>query len=190
VTATSKTSARAQLLFIATIFFGPLLIAAFMYYGGHLQPQGRSNHGALLTPIVSIVAALPETDIVDTAAGRWLLIYPHAGDCRSDCQRALYTIRQARRMLGKEATRLERLFLHDESPPDTVFLAAEHAGLIERQDSTLSALLLNKKPAALPFGGYFLMDPLGNLVMYFEPAIDPGAMVEDIQHLLKLSRIG
>ena len=32
------------------------------------------------------------------------------------------------------------------------------------------------------------MDPLGNLVMYFEPEIDPSDMVEDIKRLLKLSQ--
>jgi len=34
------------------------------------------------------------------------------------------------------------------------------------------------------------MDPLGNLVMYFVPDVDPSDMVGDIKHLLKLSRIG
>jgi hypothetical protein len=69
-------------------------------------------------------------------------------------------------------------------------LADEHAGLITFRDDDLSALLNNKKPAELSAGGYFLMDPLGNLVMYFDPEIDPRDMVADIKHLLKLSRIG
>ena len=86
--------------------------------------------------------------------------------------------------------RLKRVFLHGESLPDTVFLADEHAGLIIMRDDSLSALLNNKKPAALPDGGYFLMDPLGNLIMYFQPEIDPSDMVEDIKRLLKHSRIG
>jgi hypothetical protein len=86
--------------------------------------------------------------------------------------------------------RLVQVFLHGESLPDTVFLADEHIGLITMRDFALSALLGDKKPAALSVGGYFLMDPLGNLVMYFEPEIDPSDMVEDIQRLLKLSRIG
>jgi hypothetical protein len=34
------------------------------------------------------------------------------------------------------------------------------------------------------------VDPLGNLVMYFPPDLDLRDMVEDIQHLLDLSRIG
>jgi len=93
-------------------------------------------------------------------------------------------------MLGKEMGRLLRVFLHGESSPDTVMLADKHAGLIALRDDRLLALLQNKKPEVLAAGGYFLMDPLGNLVMYFEPGINPGDMVADIKHLLKLSRIG
>ena len=183
-------SARIQLVLIATVFFGPLLVAAVMYYGGGLQPAGRTNHGALLEPIVNIASVLPESEIHEKVSGHWALVYANDGECLAKCRDALYTIRQSRRMLGQEMERLVRVFLHGESPPDTVFVADEHAGLITLQDSRLSELLDNKKPANLPAGGYFLMDPLGNLVMYFEPAIDPSDMVEDIHRLLKLSHIG
>ena len=93
-------------------------------------------------------------------------------------------------MLGKEQARLIRGFLHGDTPPDKVFLADEHQGLITTQDANLSRLLNNNKPTELPNGGYFLVDPLGNLVMYFRPDIDPSEMVDDIKHLLRLSRIG
>ncbi len=93
-------------------------------------------------------------------------------------------------LLGKEMDRLQRAFLHDDTAPDTVFLADEHQGLITMEDSSLAGLLNNKMPADLPAGGYFLIDPLGNLVMYFRPDIDPADMVDDIKHLLRLSRIG
>ena len=59
-----------------------------------------------------------------------------------------------------------------------------------KKSSTLDALLNNKRPAELPAGGYYLVDPLGNLVLYFRPDLDPSEMVDDIKHLLKLSRIG
>jgi hypothetical protein len=49
---------------------------------------------------------------------------------------------------------------------------------------------MKKKPDELADGGYFLLDPLGNLVMYFRPDIAPSDMVADIKHLLRLSHIG
>ena len=58
------------------------------------------------------------------------------------------------------------------------------------EDGSLTRLLNNKKPADLPAKGYYLIDPLGNLVMYFRPDLDPSEMVDDVKRLLKLSRIG
>ncbi|MGI9201097.1 MAG: hypothetical protein ACR2QL_08570, partial [Woeseiaceae bacterium] len=81
-------------------------------------------------------------------------------------------------------------FLHGDSAPDKVFLTSEHQGLITTQEAQLSAVLKNKKPAELPDGGYYLVDPLGNLVMYFRPDLNPSEMVDDIKRLLRLSRIG
>ncbi len=93
-------------------------------------------------------------------------------------------------MLGKEMDRVRRIFLHGETLPDTVFLADEHQGLVSLRDESLSELLNQKKPNELAAGGYYLIDPHGNLVMYFHPDLDPGDMIDDIKRLLKLSRIG
>jgi len=190
MTKKKTTWARVQMLLIASVFFGPLAVATWMYYGGHFQPEGRTNHGALLKPIVNIGEQLPGSDVALKGDGYWVLIYADDRACDERCKDALYTVRQSHKMLGKEMDRLLRVFLHGESSPDTVMLADEHAGLIAVRDDRLLALLHNKKPAALSAGGYFLMDPLGNLVMYFEPEIEPRDMVGDIQRLLKLSRIG
>lgn len=190
MTEKKTTWARAQMLLIASVFFGPLAIATWMYYGGHFQPEGRTNHGALLEPIVNIAEEFPGSDLAESGDGYWVLIYGDDGVCAEACEDALYTIRQSQKMLGKEMDRLLRVFLHGESSPDTVMLADEHAGLIALRDDRLLALLNNKKPAELAGGGYFLVDPLGNLVMYFVPDIIPSDMVGDIKHLLKLSRIG
>ncbi len=185
------TAARLQLLLIALVFLGPLMLATWLYFGGSaLQPEGRTNHGELLQPLVNIRDALPESPKHEHNEGHWLLIYPNEAVCDAECEFALYTLRQSRLMLGKEMDRLVRVFLHGESAPDTVYLADEHAGLITLSDSGFSTLLKNKRPSELSAGGYYLVDPLGNLVMYFPPDIEPSDMVEDIKRLLKFSRIG
>ena len=190
---TNKTpgKGRLQLLLMAAVFLGPLVVAALMYFGGHgIAPEGRTNHGALLEPIVRLTDELPESGLHEHNDGYWVLLYANAGACDEACENSLFTLRQSRLMLGKEMDRLVRVFLHGDTPPDTVLLADEHQGLVALQDSTLRELLDNNKPSALDAGGYFLVDPLGNLVMYFPPDIDPQAMVEDIKHLLEFSRIG
>ena len=182
---------RLQLVLLSLVFFGPLILAAWLYFSGTgFTPEGRTNHGLLLEPLVNIGEAMPEASIHEHNEGHWLLVYSNSGNCDEACEFALLTLRQSRLMLGREMDRLLRVFLHGDTAPDTVLLANEHAGLITLQDESFSELLESNKPSKLAAGGYFLIDPLGNLVMYFRPDIDPSDMVEDIDHLLELSRIG
>ncbi len=182
---------RVQLLLIAAVFIGPLALAAWLYFAGQdFTPVGRTNNGVLLQPIANLADTLPESPLHEHNDGHWVLLYASDAACDDACAHSLYTLRQSRVMLGKEMDRLVRVFLHGDTAPDTVLLANEHEGLVTLQDSSLNDLLNKKKPADLEAVGYYLVDPLGNLVMYFRPDIDPSAMVEDIKHLLELSRIG
>lgn len=191
MTENRPTRGRLQFLLVAAVFLGPLALAAWLYFAGQgLQPEGRTNVGALLQPIVNLGDEVPGSPLHEHNDGHWVLLYANAGACDEACEYSLYTLRQSRLMLGKRMDRLVRVFLHGETPPDTVLLAREHAGLVALQDGNLEQLLQDKRPADMAPGGYYLVDPLGNLVLYFRPDIDPAAMVEDIKHLLELSRIG
>ncbi len=182
---------RVQLFLISLVFFGPLILATWLYFSGEgFRPQGKANHGHLLEPMINISEALLDASINQHGQGRWLLVYSNLGICDEPCEYSLVTLRQSRLMLGKDMDRVVRVFLHGESVPDTVLLADQHAGLISQSDSHLSGLLEEQRPAELAAGGYFLIDPLGNLVMYFRRDLDPQDMVEDIERLLELSRIG
>ena len=183
-------TAKTKLALIALIFFGPLMLATWMYSSGHLTPEGSSNHGALLTPVVNVADELPGSAVVPLADGKWLMLYADAGECVAACRDALHRQRQTRLMLGREMDRVGRVFLHGDSPLDTVFLEGEHQGLETINDKALEELLEEKRPQDLAPGGIYLFDPLANLVMYFPPDLEPRDMVDDIKHLLKLSRIG
>jgi hypothetical protein len=189
MTESQRTKGRLQFFLVAALFFGPLLFAAWLYYSGDtLQPESRANHGTLLEPIVNLVDRLPDSPVHDHRA--WRLLYAEDGECGEPCRNALYTLRQSRLMLGKEMDRVERVFLHGEQRPDTLLVAEENKGVVTLQDPALRALLDDKKPRSLPAGGFYLIDPHGNLVLYFSPDIKPRDMVGDIKRLLKLSRIG
>ena len=191
MTAPNQQVGRRQFWLVAFVFLGPLVVAAGLYFlGNPLQPAGRTNHGVLLEPIVNVSTELPESPIHDRGDRAWLRLYANNGPCADSCLDALYTIRQSRLMLGKEMDRVQRVFLHGDTAPDTVFNVEEHQGLITLEDGSLNGLLNKKRPADLPAGGYFLIDPHGNLVMYFRPDLDPAEMVDDIKRLLRLSRIG
>ena len=182
---------RLQLTLLALVFFGPLILAAWLYFGGTgLQPDSRTNKGELLEPIIALPEVLPGSPLLEQLDGQWSLVHVNTGPCDDACKQAIYTLRQSRLMLGSDMERLQRVLLRAESAPDTVVLGEEYAGTITLVDDALSGLLLGKRPISVTAGGYYLVDPLGNLVMYFPPELDPSAMVKDIEHLLELSRIG
>jgi hypothetical protein len=189
-----RASGRLQIVLVGLLFAVPLILAAWLYYDGSLRPAGRSNHGAILEPIVNLQDVVPDSPAALLSQDHWLLVYSYDGACEAQCRDALYTLRQSRLMLGNDMHRLIRVLLHGELAPDRVFLdgfiAEQHPGLRIIGDQDFGELLAASRPPQLPAGGFFLVDPLGNLVMYFPPDLDPRDMVEDIQHLLDLSRIG
>ncbi len=187
-----KTS-RLQLMLVATLFIGPLVVAMVLYYGDfHWRPVGLSNHGTLLTPITNVVEPLSDRETAQQLNDKWTLLYPSSGDCgpESICRERLYKMRQVRLMLGKNMDRIQRVILPAAQPPAADYLEAEQQGLLILQDAELSASLDGHLPATITRGGYYLIDPLGNLVMYFEPDLNPKHMLGDLKHLLSLSHIG
>lgn len=186
-----RSRSKLQFLLIATLFVAPLLLATIMYSFGRWLPAGSTNHGAVLQPVKNLADELPRFVLPAGVDGLWLMIYRNeSSTCDSMCRDALLRLRQSRLMLGNDMNRVARLFLHGDTAPDTVFIDTHHAGLITRTDEALQDLLERQQPAGTINGGIFLVDPMGNLVMYFSPDIAPAEMVDDIKHLLDLSRIG
>lgn len=184
---------RLQFMLIAALFLGPLVVAMVLYYSDlDWRPSGYSNHGALLLPVVNVVEPLENDESAQALQGSWSLLYISSDDCvaDSDCRAQLYALRQIRLMLGKNMDRLQRVLLHAGPSIDPGYLASEQGGLVLLRNAHLRSMLQSAYPAGNAANGYFLLDPLGNLVMYFPPDLNPRDIVSDIKHLLSLSHIG
>lgn len=187
---TRRKKGRVRLILIMLFFLGPLFAAWWLYFGQILQPAGRTNHGDLVDPVINLWARQPESSLVAESGDKWLMIYANMAPCDNACRQSLYMLRQAWLVLGNNMARVHRVFLHGESPPDRVFIEKQHQGLITIRDDGLFQVLAESGPGDDRPGGIYLLDPLGNLVMYFPPELDSADMVEDIWHLLESSRIG
>lgn len=182
---------RLQLFLIAAVFVLPLLAAMWMYFSGNApRPAGTTNHGMLIDPVISLAEELDGNPLMKKLADRWAIVYLLDGACGEDCRAALYKQRQTRLMLGNDMNRLIRVLLHGAEAPDTLFIEREHAGLLVSGDGAVRQVLKDVRPRGTEAQGFYLIDPLGNLVMYFPLDIEPRDLVEDLEHLLRLSRIG
>jgi cytochrome oxidase Cu insertion factor (SCO1/SenC/PrrC family) len=194
---------RRQLLFLASLFFVPLLLAFWLYYGGSgWRPAGGTNKGDLIDPAVplpGVTLATPDgtRTSADFLQGKWTIAYLGDGTCDERCRKALYLSRQTRIALNKDMDRVQRVLLATGPRVDTQFLAAEHGDLLVAvlgDDAASNSLLaqfpvLDGVPPAAA-GRLYLIDPLGNLVLSYSAAAPDKALLTDVKKLLRLSHIG
>lgn len=194
---------RFMLLLLASLFFGPLLLASIWY--SHADrwplPRQRANHGELISPPRSMTG-LPLQDLQgrplasNSLRGRWSLVYPGLPVCDAGCEHFLYQIRQVRTALGKDINRVQRIYLLPEVPADPAPLEA----LRRLHPDLLFAVLASPStmgtfpeadPALLWSGRQlFVVDPLENLMMRYHADQDPKGVLADLKRLLRISRIG
>ena len=184
---TSLLKSRLQLVALATVFFGPFLYAAWLFYAGGWQPAEHTNKGELVDPplqLPNLALATPDGPRPEALRGLWSLFYLERADCDDVCRDTLIQVRQIRLAAGRDVDRIGRIYL-GATLPDAAWLDAGHKGLI--------ATTADENPefaaatAALG-GGIYLIDPVGQVMMRFEPGMDSKAIYNDLHKLLKLTR--
>ncbi len=179
---------RVLVLVIAAIAFLPLFTAYIVFlYFPMLVPGTTTNQGTLIQPPLRLnddKLALPE---------KWVMLIPVKAECDNACERVLYLSRQVHIGLGKDASRIRRVILTSDSLSTDFLelLAREHgqATIVSLGMDTI-AILRNvvTDPAGVPV--VFLMDPNGNIMMYYLSSHGGKPMLDDLKHLLKVSTIG
>lgn len=195
----SRRRARLGLLGLAALFFVPLALSFYLYYGTGWRPEGGAQHGELIDPArplpaASLLQADGTTTGEDFLRGKWHLVYVGDGGCAAACRDALVKSRQVRLALDKDIGRVGRVFLYEGPAPDPGLVAAGHPDLVAASLSGESAAGLRAafapgpEPAAADC--LYIVDPLGNLMMRYPPDATPRAILTDLERLLRLSHIG
>jgi hypothetical protein len=197
---------RRLLIGLALMFFAPLGLAFYLYYGqGTWHPGARVNAGELVEPARPLPPlALPLLESGTThpnfLKGKWTFLYVGLGPCAEACRSRLYDTRQVRLALDRDMNRVQRVFITDGDCCDAQFLHEQHPDLITVRGDAAAAPLLALLPgrddagAAASGAGkaprVYLIDPLGNLMMSYGADAKAKGMLEDMKRLLRLSSIG
>jgi len=195
---------RQKLVVLFSVAIVPMFVAyGLFFYFPDLIPASTTNQGVLIQPPLSGVD-MGLAEPVTGPGGVWTLLIPVASSCGEQCQQRLYLSRQIKIGLGKDADRIQRVALLGAEPDATLraLLNQEHSDLSTRvyslqalQSSLQNSLSLSatklsatKLPATEEF--LLLMDPNGNIMMFY-PFEQIGAPLrKDLKHLLKISNIG
>lgn len=192
---------RVQFVLIIALFLVPP-VAAWVAWQQLSQGGARAttNAGALISPARPLNfagLARPDATPYDAAdqRGRWTYVLFADADCADRCRDQLYLTRQIRLGVNKDIPRVQRLLVLERAPDPALreFLQAEHADLttVVRSDAAADWVDTFRGNGFAPDGAqYFLVDPLGNLMMSYDPDVPAKGVLRDLQKLLKISQVG
>jgi cytochrome oxidase Cu insertion factor (SCO1/SenC/PrrC family) len=182
---------RLKLLLLAAAFLLPIVLAWLMQRFD-LSSGTTANYGTLVAPRAVPDAPLTRLDgkplRLAELRGRWVLLQFDAPGCDSYCERKLYFMRQLRKALAADMTRVERVWLliGDGSPAPRLLEAIEGTQ-VARASGTLAGFFAED---GILTDHIYLIDPLGRWMMRYPRDPDPSRMLKDLQRLMKYSGSG
>jgi len=186
---------RIKMLLVLLACAAPVIASYFSYYV--VRPEGRTHYGSLIQPSRSLPALLDHRTLAGEPVaprslhGQWLLVNVGPAACGPACEKRLFAQRQLREMLGRDADRLDKVWLvSDDAPISGPLLqalsAAPSTTLLRVDAAALSAWLQPDSGQALE-DHLYLVDPMGEWMMRFPVAIDPARVKRDLTRLMRAS---
>jgi cytochrome oxidase Cu insertion factor (SCO1/SenC/PrrC family) len=195
----------------------PISLATLVYhFSFNTGSLGTTSRGTLVVPVIDITELqLQDADdqpaylgFEELTAGvtpkqykprPWQLLYFGGENCDASCQQRLYFLRQLHVRLGGDSSRVKRAYVLTGSGAAQVdaatmtYLQDQQADMrILHGNLATMANVLHRSSTSDPISGHYiyLMDPVGNLMLYFTPDEDAEDILKDLKKLLDASSLG
>jgi cytochrome oxidase Cu insertion factor (SCO1/SenC/PrrC family) len=170
--------ALGAILLIAGISLAGAYVAYYVAHEGGVW--ATTNNGEFVQPAVT----LADLDVVDeqgervSAGANWWLWVLVSQRCDGQCEAAVHQLRQLHVLLNKDASRVRRALVTGrglarpgvlQDYPNMLHLQAVIDGLVE---------------------GIYIVDPIGNLVLFYPYTVAGKPVLDDLKRLLRISQIG
>jgi cytochrome oxidase Cu insertion factor (SCO1/SenC/PrrC family) len=166
-------------MFILPIAFGTL----FFYASPNYFSESTVNYGELVRPVI----ATDDTDIeIEGSAsleGIWTMVYV-SSHCDDVCEKAVADMKTVRTLMNADMRRIQRMIIIEDSSTPT-----------SNDEDLIKARVISEKLTQslkkYTENAIYLVDPIGNIMLYYEPQnIDIRLVIKDLKRLFKYSRIG
>ena len=172
-----------SLIGLAVIFIFPMIISTVLYHSHrHFK---TTNHGVLVNPVVPVGNLLS----LKSKNRKWQLVYLPGKCCDTQCLKIMFDLHQIHIALGKDLPRVDLRILQTKTCPiqQNDFLPSL---LSPQQKIQLQATLTRGSNQFIVDNKVYLIDPVGNLMMYYPATVSFLDVLKDLKHVLGVSQIG
>jgi hypothetical protein len=183
---------RVKFIFIVALFVLPISLAMYLHFSGW-RPGSTMNHGSLVQP----ARPAPEMRLQAIGSpgggksvfdGKWNLVVVSPGNCNEACLNNLYSIRQIHIGQGKHQQRVRRILIVGDKADRLDGILTSYPELTV--DTLEEWLSFGDTAVPLDSNRVYMVDPLGNYMMYYAPGFEAAGIRRDLARLLRVSRIG
>lgn len=212
------TRSKLKLAFLLLIAFVPITLATFAYRtamenGGFGSTVNKGNFilppadvtdlamtdaegNPMFRSFEEIIAEIENDD--DYVVQPWMMVYVTASNCDTNCRDRIHLLRQMHITLGKNQPRVRRYYLNAtgmQLPEETAtYFRAEFPSMgiaYGNREQIIANLSEQGITLDLDNNSYvFFVDPVGNVMMYYEPHHTIEDIKSDLERLLDLSSLG
>jgi len=204
IDARQQTRSRWTLVIMVAVFSSPIIFAFIVYKNKWMIPEGSISHGEILSPAQPLSAFSLTTEEgakfgLEEIRRKWSYIYVINNRCDDACNLNLLKMRNARIAQGAEGRRVNYYLILTASSKEHSFSeefvkAHPKLKILFANDVGANPLLDTLKGSAQrrveDMKRVYMLDPLGNYMMFYEDGFDSLGIMEDLKLLLKASQIG
>ncbi len=181
---------RLTLILLFALFLTPILAAVVLNSRWvDWEPEPERSHGELIEPVVplpdfTLVAADGEPVARENLLERWLLMQVEPGACAEACLERAYLLRQVRAAQNRHVPDIGLLLLTGAAPDAEL---GERIRALDPVFDVVGGPAAGILRAAIPGaeqGGFYIVDPDGNIMERFGLETDPTGIRKDLRRLL------
>lgn len=199
--------ARIFMVVIMMLFLAPAIAAwvVYKYFPDSVRGFGTTNYGSFVQPTRPVV--LGELRGLDGKAvdphlfdDKWTLVYIGSSRCDNVCRGSLYIMRQVRLTQGAEMDRVGRLLVLTDTDAlgELKPMLKDYPGMTVAVGAPdfLRPFEISGGPTPARAARLYLVDPRGELMMYYDPTRDPADLYahatgirKDLGKILRATKI-
>ena len=188
------------LLLILFVFALPLLVAFYLAKHPGKLSQTTTNRGQLVIPVISVedltlVSTNGTTQTIRAYTGddlrhKWLLIFDAPAECSEQCVKNTFFLNQIHAALGKKSPHFTPVYVNNDVSISLVKQLQQQFSRVTFVSFTPVDQNTFKKRMPVHYqtdsdGAFYLIDPRGNIMMYYAGTSDGNDILHDLERLLK-----